>query len=479
MIQATVGLPIYKGKDIAWLCLESLCRQKTSIGWELIVVEEKQHSFGEEEVSKYVNRLMAAGCERVCYVELDYKISLPDKWKSIANYANSDVFVFCSADDYHEPNKIQASYEAITGGHDWICYNNYLMYCIKTKRYIQFDAKSINWQAGALKACRTSDLKTIPNSELNKGVDRYIFKSINPKNILVDTSESWKQGFCTDGFNVISKERARHFTDPEKPFFKTDLNIDGFPKEVLNRLNHLTQRKEFTEPKKVVAVIPVHGRLPLLKHTIQRLYNKNGCFKVICVGSELERDVCEKNGAEFVLHSNNPLGAKWNAGFMAAKKHNPTACLFVGSSDWVSDNWLQGMNEYDYDLIGKKDFYMLDIGDKFRACHWKGYTAKERANEPIGIGRMLSRNILEQMDWQPMDGKLNSSLDWSMFQKVKALGGNIILVEDETLKSLSVSTDKWDNMHKFNEHYTGKLKSDIINVDELLNEFPEGKMIFQ
>lgn len=43
---------------------------------------------------------------------------------------------------------------------------------------------------------------------------------------------------------------------------------------------------------KVVAVIPIKGRLPLLRFTIQRLLNKNGLTEVICVGSKDE----QKNG---------------------------------------------------------------------------------------------------------------------------------------------------------------------------------------
>lgn len=226
---------------------------------------------------------------------------------------------------------------------------------------------------------------------------------------------------------------------------------------------------------KCVAVIPIKGRLPLLKHTIERLYKKNGVFKVICVGeTEDEKNLVESCGAEFINHENKPLGKKWNAGFMEAKKYNPDCCLFVGSSDWVSDNWLPYCSQYlrEYDMIGKPDFYLLDYGRRLRVCHWSGYTDKRRLNEPIGIGRVLSKRILEKMNWKPMDDKLDSSLDWSMYQKVILYSGRIKMINNDEIKSLSLSTSQWENKHKFEDHWSGKLPSKRL-YENLLKEFPE------
>src|SRR5688572_11164270 len=119
---------------------------------------------------------------------------------------------------------------------------------------------------------------------------------------------------------------------------------------------------------KIIAVIPVYGRLPLLVKTIQRLLNKNGVSKVICVGNNIDdKRVCVDAGAEWVTHMNRPLGDKWNRGFYEARQYNPDACLFVGSSDWVSDNWLPEMIPYlkDYDLIGTAGCHFLHIENGF------------------------------------------------------------------------------------------------------------------
>ncbi len=236
---------------------------------------------------------------------------------------------------------------------------------------------------------------------------------------------------------------------------------------------------------RTVAVIPVKGRLPLLKYTIRRLYEKNGVYKVICIGdAEEEREVCESEDAEFVFHANNPLGKKWNAGFQAAKKHTPDACLFVGSSDWISDNWLSYCEPFimgDIDMIGKPDFYLLDIGVTLRFCHWLGYGKGPRQDEPIGIGRVLSSRILDLMNWAPMNETLNNSMDFSMYQHLLRLGGKVHLVKGTEIQSLSISTNRWPNMHRFNDHFTNKLPSSRMhNFGQWLDEkFPEHKLIFE
>ena len=237
----------------------------------------------------------------------------------------------------------------------------------------------------------------------------------------------------------------------------------------------------------VVAVIPIKGRLELLTQTIKRLKTKNNVSTVICVGETLQEKNCvQKAGGVFVIHRNEPLGAKWNYGFISAKKYNPDAVLFVGSSDWISDNWLDVMMskiESGADLVGKKDFYLLDIATKtnqFRSCHWLGYGQGVRLNEPIGIGRVISASILEKINWSPFDKTLNNSMDWSMYSKVLSAGGKVEMIDNNELVSLSISTDQWINKHKFENHWRDAVPSKTIRIDNqfIFDKFPEYKLIF-
>src|SRR3990172_1277859 len=236
---------------------------------------------------------------------------------------------------------------------------------------------------------------------------------------------------------------------------------------------------------KIIAVIPVFGRVPLLKYTIQRLLKKNGVSHVICVGNQAEDKKCvEENGAQWVEHE-NILGGKWNAGFLAAREHKPDGVLFVGSSDWISDNWLDEMAPLleTYDLIGKPDFHLLDINEDlnsirtYRACHWHGYQC-HRKDEPIGIGRLISARVLDKINWKPFVDTAIKSMDYQMYRKVIDNGGEILTVPYPQFKSLSISTNRWANLHKFEDHWRGALKSERVeDIEGLLNEFPEARSI--
>lgn len=232
---------------------------------------------------------------------------------------------------------------------------------------------------------------------------------------------------------------------------------------------------------KVAACIAVFGRLPLLKHTIERLYKKNKVDIVICVGHLPEdRKLCESLGAKWVHHRNRPLGDKWNQAFKEAKKYNVDACLFVGSSDWLSDNWLEVMLPLieKYDLIGTLGCDFLHMEDsEFYSVRWPGYI-KDRKGESIGIGRLISSKSLDRMQWQPFNASLDKSLDGSMQQSVNQISGNTHIIDNDKIRSLSISTDQWENKHKFWDHWSGKLPSERISFEQVLENFPEAIEIF-
>lgn len=215
---------------------------------------------------------------------------------------------------------------------------------------------------------------------------------------------------------------------------------------------------------KIIAVIPVFGRRELVKHTIERFLKKNGCYKVICAGHLLEdQRVCEDSGAQWVQFPNKPLGAKWNEGFKAAGKHSPDGCLFVGSGNWLSENWFSVMTPYlkDYDLVGTPGCHLLHIGNDFKLCYWPGYAGPRKA-ESIGIGRIISRRVLERLHWEPFDKNLDSGMDGSMTRRCLGVQGKIHIVRSDEIQSVGMSTDWWENKHKFLNHYNSLLQHKLL-----------------
>jgi hypothetical protein len=226
---------------------------------------------------------------------------------------------------------------------------------------------------------------------------------------------------------------------------------------------------------RTVAVIPVHGRLELLCLTIQRLL-ESGFHKVICLGStQQEHHTCTWAGADFYYFQNKPVARKLNAGFQVAYTYHPDAVMYLSSSDWISRDYLDHVSYFinDYDMIGRLDCNFAHVGESVRAVHWRGYPKGSSMDlQTVGIGRVLSRRALDEMDWRPFDDYLNSSLDYSMTFRLmnKCSRRNVMIMTHPCANTLSVSTDLWSNIHSFHQLAEG---AEPRSQQWLENNYPE------
>jgi len=224
----------------------------------------------------------------------------------------------------------------------------------------------------------------------------------------------------------------------------------------------------------IYAPIPIYGRFSLVKLTMERLIKQG--VTPIGIGNEPQaRQICKELGVEYIEHANSPLGSKWNVGFKACNKPDCESVLFVGSSDWISDSYLKLCNKHlnKYDIIGVAGCHFVDVAETKRLVFWSGYPQGSRHNEPIGIGRVLSIDFLKRINFMPFDNHLNAGLDWSMYLKAENVG---LLPNTKAIQCLSISTNKWGNKHKFEDHWNGKLKSDKCDL-KLLSNFKELDLI--
>jgi len=237
-----------------------------------------------------------------------------------------------------------------------------------------------------------------------------------------------------------------------------------------------------------IAIIPVKGRTQLVPHTIAQALKV--VDKVICVVSRWNKNT-DFSGATEVLNvkAHVRLGAKWNAGFEAARKYDPDHVLFIGSSDWVSENWMDVMLPHteDCDIVGVESFNLLHL--EYKVMHgevelrhkrahsghhkvdvkfdemslglWGGYT-NSRRGEPIGIGRVLNREFLKRIDYKPFDDDKKNGMDLNMFNLAKSYK----VVPYDDIKCLSISTNLWSNFHKFDD-------AEAVNGNFLDKWFPD------
>ena len=246
-----------------------------------------------------------------------------------------------------------------------------------------------------------------------------------------------------------------YYLDQYEKYFR-EYDVININKSEINYIKGILQT--FLTNKTIVAVIPVYGREPLLKYTIRRLYEKNKINHVIVIGeSKSEENVAFNEGAIFLKHKNNPLGKKWNAGVMFTKKFNPDALIFVGSSDWISDDWIETAYleiTKNVGYVGKQGFDMMDITNSTKLyCKWYGYVC-DRKNETIGIGRLLTKQLLEIVNYEPFSSHKNHSMDYDIYLQCIKHNMKIKILNNDSI-FLSISCDLWKNMHCFFQHYYG------------------------
>lgn len=455
MIELTVGLPIWNSKNIAWLCLKSLCKQQgINFEWELIIAEEQIHQVGKEQIAQYVDRLKKVGCVSVRYNALDYHVNLPYKWKLLGEKASqtSEAFVFCSADDYYEPNKLKLAYDKIKAGYDWVGYRYCLYYHIKDRKLIQWDANSINWKPGNISACKTLAIKNLPETEINKGVDKWLFKTIQPSRPFIDSSDNWKNGFATDGMNNISLDRREYYYKPVAPFFKTELTINHIinPDIISGYITAVN--------KPLISIVTAawkrHGLLEVFCKYYQDLKKKVD-FELIIACSEKEaEDITKKYGHKSVFIANDPLSRKMN--FAAKHAYGSDYCVMIGSDDFLTVDYFEYISkqfEKYTDYILPMDWYFFDTKTK-AGLYWGGYKEPRNKDKGCGAGRVLSKKLMNELNWEPwgtgMDGILDTAMEVKM-SKLKYTKHSFFLKE-QGIVCLDVKTSqnmtpfaKWDN----------------------------------
>ena len=242
----TVGLPIFKQKDVAWLALEGLARQEGArCEWELIVCEEQDEALGEDGLQEYRQRLAASGCVNTLYIGIDSWVPLSQKWRMIVQAADlrSDWFLLQGADDYPQKYRLRNTARMADSGADWTTSIAGSFLGLVSGRSVIWKrpANSKNIKLGLDKAVRMPLVRTLPLSDQASSVDHWLYsetESVADKPIEVawDDSQDWRFGLFTDGVNHISY-RELHFALLSPPFYKPDGDVLALlPSDVIVRI---------------------------------------------------------------------------------------------------------------------------------------------------------------------------------------------------------------------------------------------------
>ena len=123
---------------------------------------------------------------------------------------------------------------------------------------------------------------------------------------------------------------------------------------------------------------------------------------LIACGSEgkTSRKLAEDAGFVYIEFDNAQFAQKHNALYLKAREYNPDACLKIDSDSIVPEKvfkYYAGLIDEGVDYSGITDIYFLIKG---YFLYWAGYT-NHRAGETTGVGRFMSRNLLNKLNWKP------------------------------------------------------------------------------
>lgn len=180
---------------------------------------------------------------------------------------------------------------------------------------------------------------------------------------------------------------------------------------------------------KIVLVTGTWGRPKVFELFTQGVKNlpkvKGVKLEVVVAGSEgkWSRERVKKHGFHYIEVSNHPLASKMNATLDKARKLKADYVLCMGSDDIISPElykmYLKILKK-GADFIGVTDFYFYDLKSR-KAIYWAGYRESYRWGLTCGAGRMLSKELLDKLDWELWDDEHSYGLDHGMQLKLNRI----------------------------------------------------------
>jgi hypothetical protein len=204
----------------------------------------------------------------------------------------------------------------------------------------------------------------------------------------------------------------------------------------------------------LTAVWKRHELFEIFKMGVERIKD-NTDHEVILVTVGSEEIKFSENHLEY---PNQPLSDKWQKGIEFVKDFDPDYVLFLGSDDLICSNLINTYSsemEKGTDLIGLIDCYFLDSRND-KLSYWIGYT-NHRYGESIGMARMMSRRLLDKMNWKLWKSDLKKGLDGSMMKNLKRVEytEKMFNCRKENIAALDIKTDlNVSNIKTYSNLYT-------------------------
>ena len=340
-------------------------------------------------------------------------------------------------------------------------------------------------------------------------------KTFSGATIFLSSMENWSGGLTGEGGfdSELSKKQRNYLStlltngpEKEEDRLKAIKNSirhiveDEWGGRIMPRQFELSKGRSSVPIERICFLTTIWGREELtaafLEH-INFLKEELSEYEVTCVvvGSEGRKSeqLVVNSGNEYLEFENLPLSKKWDSGLQYTERFDPDVVIVMGSDDFLSPGTvlsLVGSISEGRLMVGLMDMQILDL-EKLRFMHWHGYsvTDKSRSWETIGLGRCLSRKLLDKVGfsiWGEED--ISRGLDGLMTRKLASIGMIPLPYGEEVWSDLGdgiyafghtgIYTSDIDGLAldvKSSENITPLENYRISQVEEI--EFPENRLV--
>lgn len=181
-----------------------------------------------------------------------------------------------------------------------------------------------------------------------------------------------------------------------------------------------------------------------------------GRLEIICcvAGSEGYRSqqmVTPHTNFFYTEVPNQPLGQKMNAAVFLCRKLSPDYCLMIGSDDIIG---ISLMEKY-YELIQRgvgyaylTDCFFFDTRTK-RGLYWGGYTRSFNRGKGAGIGRLISKTVLDRINWLCWPPGYDRILDTAFDKQIEKINCSKVEINLKRDKVFALDIKSSTNMTPF------------------------------
>ena len=151
--------------------------------------------------------------------------------------------------------------------------------------------------------------------------------------------------------------------------------------------------------------------------SIERIRRDVPCvLPVVVVSGKEDRSICANHNVYHIDFNNFPISEKFNRGMQWAKGSGVDYAMVSGSDDIFSTDTIRRIiseMEKGYSVIGIDSiyFYSTEGIHKGKLCHLNGQRI-------LGVGKTISKEVLERVDYRPWGVNKNWGLDALVTQSI-------------------------------------------------------------